>query len=127
MKRLEPNLLLAITTGFALLLVVITTVVYGPPVGALRNPLMAIICAGGFVLLNPVLLRMMKIAPRPPLIHPDSRGTAAWATIFPMLVILAAAVPVFWPGRDYGLLVIIASVWFGATAESALKARRQAG
>lgn len=127
MKRLEPNLLLAITTGFALLLVVITASVYGPPVGLIRNPLLAIICAGGFVLLNPVMLRMMKIAPRPPLIHPDAPGTAVWAALFPMMVILAAAVPVFWQGHDYGLLVIIASIWFGATAESALKARRQAG
>jgi hypothetical protein len=127
LKHLEPNLLLAVTTGFALLLVVITTIVYGPPVGLIRNPLMAIICAGGFVLLNPVLLRMMRITPRPPLIHPDSPSTAAWATVFPMLVIAAAAVPVFWPGHDYGLLVIITSVWFGATAESALKASRQAG
>lgn len=127
MKRFEPNLLLAITTGCALLLVVITTVIYGPPVSVLRNPLMAIICAGGFVLLNPVMLRMMKIAPRPPLIHPDSRGTAAWATVFPMLVIAAAAVPVFLPGPDYGLLVIVAAVWFGATVESAIKARSQAG
>jgi hypothetical protein len=127
LKRLEPNLLLAVTTGCALLLVVITTVIYGPPASLLRNPLMAIICAGGFVLLNPIMLRMMKIAPRPPLINPDSRGTAAWATAFPMLVIAAAAVPVFWPGPDYGLLVIIASVWFGATVESAIRASRQAG
>ena len=127
MKRLEPNLLLAITTGFALLLVVITTIVYGPPIGLVRNPLLAIICAGGFVLLNPVMLRIMKITPRPPMIHPDSRGTAAWASLFPMLVIAAAAIPVFWPGPDYGLLVLIASIWFGATAESAIKASRQAG
>jgi hypothetical protein len=124
LKRLEPNLLLAISTGFALLLVVITTVVYGPPIGLIRNPLLAIICAGGFVLLNPVMLRMMKITPRPPMVHPDSPGTAAWATLFPMLVSASAALPVFWPGPDYGLLVIIGSVWFGATVESALKARR---
>ena len=127
MKRFEPNLLLAVTTGCALLLVVATTVVYGPAVGLIRNPLMAIICAGGFVLLNPVMLRMMKIAPRPPMIHPDAPGTAAWASIFPMMVVASAAVPVFWPGHDYGLLVIIASVWFGATLESAIKASRQAG
>ena len=31
-----------------------------------------------------------------------------------MLVIIAAAVPVFLPGPDYALLVIIAAVWFGA-------------
>lgn len=123
MKRLEPNLLLAVTTGFALLLVVVTATVYGPPIGLMRNPLLAVICAGGFVLLNPLMLRMMKITPRPPLIHPDSRGTAAWASLFPMLVSASAALPVFWPGPDYGLLVIIASVWFGVTVESALRAR----
>lgn len=127
MKRLEPNLLLAVTTGFALLLVVIVATVYGPPVGFIRNPLLAIICAGGFVLLNPILQRMMKISPRPPMIHPDAPGTALWATLFPMMVIASAAVPVFWPGHDYGLLIIIASVWFGVTAESAIKARRQPG
>lgn len=124
MKRLEPNLLLAVTTGFALLLVVMTTTVYGPPIGLIRNPLLAILCAAGFVLLNPVMLRMMKITPRPPSIHPDSPGSAAWATLFPMMVIAAAAVPVFLPGPDYGLLVIIASVFFGVTVESAIKARR---
>lgn len=124
MKRLEPNLLLAVTTGFALLLVIITTTVSGPPVGLIRNPLVAILSAGGFVLLNPVLLRMMKNPPRPPLIHPAAPGTAVWATLFPLMVIIAAALPVFWPGPDYGLLVLIAAIWFGTTVESALKARR---
>ena len=122
MKRFEPNLLLAVTTGFALVLVTLTVSVYGAG-EPLRNVLLAIICSGGFILLNPVLLRMMKIAPRPPMIHPDAPGTAVWATLFPMLVVSSAAIPVFWPGPDYGLLVIIASVWFGATAESAIKAR----
>lgn len=123
MKRLEPNLLLAITTGFALLLVVITVTVYGPPIGLIRNPLLAIICAGGFLLLNPVFDRMMKRPLRPPLISPQNPSTAAWAALFPMMILICAAIPVFWPGRDYGLLVIIAAVLFGATAESALKAR----
>ena len=123
MKRFEPNLLLAVTTGFALVLVTLTVSVYGAG-EPLRNVLLAIICSGGFILLNPVLLRMMKITPRPPMIHPDAPGTAVWATLFPMLVTASAAIPVFWPGPDYGLLVIIASVWFGATAESAIKAHR---
>ncbi|WP_372708038.1 hypothetical protein [Brevundimonas sp.] len=126
MKRLEPNLLLAITTGFALGLVTLTASVYGAG-EPLRNLLLAVICSAGFVLLNPVLLRMMKITPRPPSIHPDSPGTAVWAALFPMMVTVCAAIPVFWPGADYGLLVIIASVWFGVTVESAIKANRQAG
>jgi len=123
LKRLEPNFLLAVTTGFALILVTLTVSVYGAG-EPLRNLLLAVICASGFVLLNPVLLRLMKIPPRPPLIHPDSRGTALWASLFPMLVSASAAIPVVWPGPDYGLLVIIAAVWFGATTESAIRARR---
>ncbi len=122
MKRLEPNLLLAVTTGFALVLVTLTASVYGAG-EPLRNLFLAIICAGGFVLLNPILMRTMKSPDRPPLIHPDSRGTTVWATLFPMVVIACAAIPVFWPGPDYGLLIIIAAVWFGVTVESALKAR----
>ncbi len=123
MKRLEPNLLLAVTTGFALVLVTLTASVYGA--GApLRNGLLAVICSGGFVLLNPILMRTLKSPVRPPMIHHDSPGTAAWAGLFPMVVILCAAVPVFLPGPDYGLLIIIAAVWFGVTVESALKARK---
>lgn len=124
MKRLEPNLLLAITTAFALLLVILTATLFGRPGTGLRNVLLAIICAGGFVLLNPVLLRMTKITPRPPMIHPDSPATVAWAGLFPTLVLVGAALPVFWPDQDYGLLVLIASIWFGVTVESALKAAR---
>jgi hypothetical protein len=109
LKRLEPNLLLAITTGIALLLVTLTASVYGAG-NPLRNLLLALLCSGGFVVLNPI--------------HPESTGTAAWASLFPMVVILCAGIPLVWPGPDYGLLVIIAAVWFGVTVESALKARK---
>lgn len=127
MKRLEPNLLLAVSTGFALILLVIAASFSSPAVPLLRNALLAVICGGGVVLLNPMLQRMMKLPDRPPMINRDATNTALWSTLFPLGVILAAAIPLIWPGRDYGLLVIIASVWFGATAESAIKARRQAG
>lgn len=123
MKRLEPNLLLAISTAFAVGLVLVTTSLYGPESSGLRNILMVIICAGAFVLLNPMVQRLMKMPKRPPMIHPDSPGTAIWAALFPLAVMIAAAVPVFWPANDYGLLVIIVSIWFGVTIESALKAR----
>ncbi len=123
MKRLEPNLLLAVTTAFALVLLTVTASVYGAG-EPLRNLLLAVICSGGFVLLNPILMRTMKSPARPPLIHPDSRGMTGWAGLFPMVVIVSAAIPVFWPGSDYGLMIIIAAVWFGVTVESALKARR---
>ena len=57
---------------------------------------------------------------------PEAASTAVWASLFPLALILGAAVPVFFPGHDYGLLVIIAAVWFGVTVQSAIKAR-QAG
>ncbi|MNE15672.1 hypothetical protein D3C80_1085910 [compost metagenome] len=60
------------------------------------------------------------------MIHPEAASTAVWASLFPALIILAAGVPVIFPGHDYGLLVIIAAVFFGGTVESAIKAR-QAG
>ena len=126
MKRLEPNLLLALSTGLALVLVVVTASFYGATPNLLRNTLLAAVCSAGFVLLNPLLQRRMKAAKRPPMIHRDRPGTAAWAGLFPLGVIFAAAVPIFWPGHDYGLLVIIAAVWFGVTLESAIKAFRQA-
>ncbi len=126
MKRLEPNLLLALSTGLALVLVVVTASFYGATPNLLRNTLLAVACSAGFVLLNPLLQRRMKFAPKPPMIHRDSPGTAIWAGLFPLGVIFAAAVPIFWPGHDYGLLVIIAAVWFGVTLESAIKAFRRA-
>lgn len=127
MRRLEPNLLLTLSTGFALILLVLTASFASPAVPLLRNALLAIICAGGFVLLNPMLQRLMKLPDRPPMINRDAANTAVWSAFFPLGVILAAGIPLVWPGQDYGLLVIIAAVWFGITAESALKARRQAG
>lgn len=126
MNRLEPNLLLALSTSLALVLVVVTTSFYGETPQFLRNAVLALVCTAGFVWLNPMLQRRMKQKPRPPMIDRSSPGTAAWAGLFPLFVIAAAAVPIFWPGHDYGLLVIIAAVWTGVTVESALKAVRRA-
>ncbi|MDZ4112565.1 MAG: hypothetical protein U1E18_23615 [Brevundimonas sp.] len=126
MKRLDPNLLLALSTCLALVLVVVTSSFYGATPQLLRNALLAVACTAGFVLLNPILQRRMKQAPRPPMIHRDAPDTAVWAGLFPLFVIFAAAVPIFWPGHDYGLLIIIAAVWTGVTVESALKAIRRA-
>ena len=126
MKRLDPNLLLALSTSLALVLVVVTSSFYGAEPQLLRNAFLAVACAAGFVLLNPLLQRRMNQRPRPPMIDRSSPGTAVWAGLFPLFVIAAAAVPIFWPGHDYGLLIIIAAVWTGVTIESALKAVRRA-
>lgn len=126
MKRLEPNLLLALSTGLALVLLVVTATFYGDEPQLLRNAFLAVACTAGFVWLNPMLQRRMKQKPRPPMIDRASPGTAAWAGLFPLFVMCAAAVPIFWPGHDYGLLIIIAAVWTGVAVESALKAIRRA-
>ena len=123
MKRIEPNLLLAITTGIALLLLILTASVFGQTGGAVKYALLVLVVVVAFIPLNAMLRKRMGWD-RPPMIHAGAASTAAWASLFPMMVILSAAIPVFWPGHDYGLLIIIAALWFGVTVESALKARQ---
>ena len=125
MKRIEPNLLLALATAVPLALLVATASLFGEPGNTLKYVLMAVLCSILFVVLNAILAKRMGTQ-RPPMIHPEAASTAVWASLFPLLLILAAAVPVFFPGFDYGLLIVIGSIWFGVTVESALKAR-QAG
>jgi len=123
--RIEPNLLLAITTGVAVALLVTTASVFGEPGQALKYAILAVVVSSAYVLLNGLWSRRMKLQ-RPPMIHAEAATTAVWASLFPLLVILSAGLPMLFPGHDYGLLVIIAAVWLGVTVESALKAR-QAG
>lgn len=127
MKRLEPNLLLALSTGAGLILLILTATLYGAGDSLLHNALLAIICGAVFVALNPLLMKVMKQPPRPPLVRAAVRNSLIWAGVLPIAVIIAAFVPVIRPGHDYGLLIIVAAIWFGLTAESALKARSQAG
>lgn len=124
MSRIEPNALLALSTGVALALLLMTASVFGEPGNTLKYVLSAVICAGAFVLLNGRVARMMKRPAVQPMIHADAPGTAVWSGLFPLMVIAMACAPVFFAGHDYGLLVIIASVIFGATVESAVRARR---
>ncbi len=123
MKRLEPNFLLAVSTLIALILLITTATVFGAPGGAIKYPVIAVICVVAFVVGNGMLAgRTGRVTP--PMINLDTPATAAWSGAFPMLVILFAGVPLIWTGNDYGLLIIIASVMAGVTVESALKARR---
>tara|TARA_R110002167_G_scaffold54315_2_gene154762 strand:+ start:2826 stop:3200 length:375 start_codon:yes stop_codon:yes gene_type:complete len=123
--RIEPNLLLAITTGVAVALLVTTAAVFGQPGLGLKYGVLAVIVPVSYVVLNGLWSRRMKVQ-RPPMIHAEAATTAVWSSLFPLLVILSAGVPVLFPGHDYGLLVIVAAVWLGVTVESAVKAR-QAG
>ena len=125
MKRIEPNLLLALATAVPLALLVATASLFGEPGRMVKYVLLAVACSILFVVFNSMLAKRMGTQ-RPQMIHPEAASTAAWASLFPLVLIFAAAVPVFFPGHDYGLLVIIGAVWFGVTVQSALKAR-QAG
>lgn len=125
MKRIEPNLLLAVTTAIPLALLVATATLFGAPGQLLKYVIIAVLVPAAFVPLNGLMAKRMGTR-RPPMIHPEAASTAVWASLFPALIILAAGVPVIFPGHDYGLLIIIAAVFFGGTVESAIKAR-QAG
>ncbi|MFC0632728.1 hypothetical protein [Brevundimonas balnearis] len=126
MSRLEPNQLLALSTGFALIVLVLSAVANGPEGTVLRYPILAVVCSLGYVVLNGLWSRRMKLN-RPPMIHPDAPGTAVWASLFPMLLLFGSIIPVLFPDRDLGLLVIVAAIWFGLTMESAFKAARRDG
>lgn len=119
----HPNLLLAITTVSAYALQLLTTSVYGRPDQLPKYVVVALLCPALFVLMNGWLLKRQKREPLP-LIHPEVPATAVWATIFPLLSLICAAIPVFVPGYDYGLMLVIAGVWVGLTIQSALAARK---
>ena len=86
------------------------------------NLLLAGICAAAYVLLNPLLNKTIKRPDSPPLVNTQAQGSMLWAMLIPAVIFALAAIPVFRPGYDYGLIVIIAAVLWGLTLESALKA-----
>ncbi|MGV3579597.1 hypothetical protein [Brevundimonas sp.] len=123
MKRLEPNLVLAASTVLALALLISTAALFGAPGGAVKYPIIALICVVAFVIGNGMMAaRMGRVSP--PMISLENPATALFAGGFPVVVMLFAVIPLIWSGHDYGLLIIIASVMAGVTVESALKARR---
>ncbi|MCA0368106.1 MAG: hypothetical protein LCH57_08605 [Proteobacteria bacterium] len=124
MSRLEPNALLALSTGVALVLLLMTASLFGEPGNTAKYLISAVICAGGFILLNGRVAQMMKRPAVEPMVRRDAPGTAVWAGLFPLIVIGMGCAPVFFAGHDYGLLVIIAAVIFGLTVDSAIRARR---
>jgi len=124
LNRIEPNILLAASTGVALLLLIMTASLFGEPGHLFKYAISAILCVGLFVALNGRMARLMNRPKPQPMIRTGSPSTAIWAGLFPLALIAAAAVPVVSPGRDYGLLIVIAAVWFGVTADSAVRAAR---
>ena len=124
MKSLEPNILLALTTLVALVLLVMTASVFGEPGQTLKYVILAALCIPALIFFNGLLSRRSGRV-RPAMISREAAATAVWAAIVPGLVMLFAVIPVLFGGYDYGLLVIIGAVLAGVTVESAIKANRK--
>jgi hypothetical protein len=124
LSRLEPNILLAVSTGVALVLLLMTASAFGEPGNTVKYVVSAVICSAIVAGLNSWMARRMGQTDLQPLIRTEAPTSTVLAGLFPLAVIFAAAVPVFFPGHDYGLMVIIAAVWFGVAVDSALRAWR---
>lgn len=120
MKQLDPNVLLALTTLSALLLLITTATLFGTPEPWWRYLATGVVVVAAYLAMNRFIGGWFS-SNQPPLIVPEAPKTAAWAATFPLLILIASAAPLVWPGLDYGLAVIIAGIWFGLTIRSALK------
>ncbi|MEG1453288.1 hypothetical protein [Brevundimonas sp.] len=123
--RFEPNALLAVTTGCALGVLIGSAAIFGEAGQLLKYVLIAIVVTALYVPLNSWMKKRAGQQVRP-LIHLESQVSAMWSNMFPAVIALAAFIPVIWMGHDYGLLIVIASVWFAGTVASALAARKAA-
>jgi hypothetical protein len=125
LKRIDPNVLLAITTLFAVALLVMSATIFGPADPPWRYVATAAVVTVVFLALQPFVPRFMKLK-KGPLVIAEAPSSAVWAAIYPGLIILAAALPPLFPGVSFGLAVVIASVFLGSTIESAIMSLRKA-
>jgi hypothetical protein len=117
-KAHELNVTLAWVTGLALALLVASTTLFGPP----QMRWVELVLAPAIVALYLLTKRyLFKMPDRPPLIQADSPITLIMAAAVPLIIVLVACSAALWPGHDYSIGVIAASVVFGVTLESALK------
>lgn len=123
--RLEPNALLAITSGCSLALLIGSASIFGLPGQLLKYVIIAVVVSVAYPPMNAFMRRRMGQQPTS-IVTLESERSAMWATLFPAMITLMALVPIIWSGHDYGLLIIVASVFFGGTVGSALNARKQA-
>lgn len=121
--RLEPNALLALTTGSSLGVLISSAAIFGEPGNILKYVAIAVVVTALYIPLNNYMRKRIG-QPVRPLIHLESERSAMWSNIFPAVVTAAAFIPVIWMGHDYGLLIVIASVWFAGTLSSAIVAHK---
>lgn len=118
------NLLLAAVSLLALFLVTLSAISTAAPERAPIYLAAALFSALGFMLLNGLWMHSRKRRPKP-LIDRNAPVTLFMAMIFPLTIILSAALPLIAPGGDYGLMLIMAGVWTGLTLQSARAALKQ--
>ncbi|HWE46219.1 MAG TPA: hypothetical protein VG407_09340 [Caulobacteraceae bacterium] len=117
-KAYELNVTLAIVTGLALALLVVSAAFFGPA----QRRWVVIVLAPAIVALYFLFKRyVFKMAERPPLIQPDAPVTLLMAAAIPLIIVIVACCAAMWPGHDYSIAVLAASVIFGLTLEGALK------
>ena len=117
-KVYELNVTLAIVTGLSLALLVVSAAFFGPA----QKRLIVIVLAPAIVALYFLFKRyVFKMPERPPLIQPDAPITLLLAAAIPFIIVVIACCAAVWPGHDYSIAVLAASVIFGLTLESALK------
>ena len=117
------NVLLAITSVLALTLVTASAIVSARPEQAPIYFGAALFSALGFMLLNGLWMHSRKRRPKP-LIDRNAPATVIMAMVFPLAIILSAALPLLNPTGDYGLMLIMAGIWTGLTLQSARAALR---
>jgi len=118
------NLLLAAVSVLALTLVTASAVVSALPEKQPVYVACAVFSALGFMLLNGLWMHSRKRRPKP-LIDRSAPATLLMAMVFPLAIILSAALPLIAPAGDYGLMLIMAGVWTGLTLQSARAALKQ--
>ena len=118
------NILLAVTSVLALFLVTFSAI---STASAERAPVYlacALFSALGFMLLNGLWMHSRKRKPKP-LIDRHAPATIVMAMVFPLVIIVSAALPLIGPNGDYGLMLIMAGVWTGLTLQSGRAALKQ--
>jgi len=120
-----PNVLLAVTSVLALFLVAFSAISTATAERAPVYLACALFSALGFIVLNGLWMHSRKRKPKP-LIDRATPVTLILAMVFPLAIILSAALPLIAPNGDYGLMLIMAGVWTGLTLQSARAALKQA-
>jgi hypothetical protein len=117
-KTHEINVTLAVVTGLALLLLMVSGSVFGPE----KRRITLLVLGPAIVALYLLTKRyLFKMPEQPPLIQPDAPITLIMGAAIPFVIVVLACACALWPGHDYSIAIIASAVFFGLTLESAMK------